>query len=58
MLYPFASGMLVTLMIVPVLALSFLTGIARRNHSDYLYYFGLDGLVMLGPVLHWLWVVC
>lgn len=55
MLYPFAPGPLVAILIIPILALTFLTGTAKRNHSDYLYYFGLDGLIMLGPVLHLLW---
>lgn len=56
MLYPFAPAILVCIMIVPVLLLAALTGTARHNHSDYLYYFGLDGLVMLAPVLHLLWL--
>lgn len=57
MLYPEASGWMVALLIIPILCTAFITGTARRNHSDYLYYFGLDGLVMLGPVLHLLWVL-
>lgn len=55
-LYPFAPGILVSIMIVPVLLLAGLTRLARHNYSDYLYYFGLDGLVMLAPVLHLLWL--
>jgi 4-hydroxybenzoate polyprenyltransferase len=45
------SVLVITALLVPVLILSLLYYHAKRNFSDYLYYFVLDGLMMLSAPL-------
>ena len=44
----------VIIMLIPALMLISLYRYAKRNFSDYLYYFVLDGLMMLSGLLLWL----
>jgi len=44
----------ILLLIIPAIILSAIYKYAKRNFSDYLYYFVLDGLVMLSALLLWL----
>ncbi len=41
----------ILLLLIPGIILAFLYPMARRNFSDYLYYFILDGLMMLSALL-------
>lgn len=44
----------VSLLLIPVLLLVSLFQLAKKNFSDYLYYFVLDGLMMLPGLLLWI----
>ena len=44
----------IILLLIPALVLISLYKYAKRNFSDYLYYFVLDGLMMLSGLLLWL----
>jgi 4-hydroxybenzoate polyprenyltransferase len=52
LLLPFAGIAVVTTLLIPVFVTGMLTRNARRNNSDYMYYFVLDGLMMLSALLH------
>jgi 4-hydroxybenzoate polyprenyltransferase len=45
------SPVLVSILLLPGLLLALLYNYARRNFSDYLYYFVLDGLMMLSGLI-------
>ena len=52
MLYRGGTGMLNTaLLVVPGIIVAALYGYAKKHFSDYLYYFVLDGLMMLSGLL-------
>ncbi len=44
----------ITILLLPALLLISLYKYAKRNFSDYLYYFVLDGLMMLSALILWL----
>jgi 4-hydroxybenzoate polyprenyltransferase len=44
----------IMLLLIPVFILTILYNYGKRNFSDYLYYFVLDGLMMLSGLLLWL----
>jgi len=44
----------IIILLIPALLLISLYKYAKRNFSDYLYYFVLDGLMMLSGLLLWL----
>jgi hypothetical protein len=44
----------VLVLLIPGLILAGLYPYAKRNYSDYLYYFVLDGLMMLSALLMWI----
>jgi 4-hydroxybenzoate polyprenyltransferase len=44
----------IIILLIPPLLLTSLYNYAKRNFSDYLYYFVLDGLMMLSGLLLWL----
>ena len=48
------TWMNITLLLIPAALLAGLYNHAKRNFSDYLYYFVLDGLMMLSGLLLWL----
>ena len=49
------SAVTIVLLLVPGLAVLALYKTAKRNFSDYLYYFVLDGLMMLSAILTSVW---
>ncbi|HEU4554213.1 MAG TPA: UbiA family prenyltransferase [Chitinophaga sp.] len=52
LLWPFTTPVAVATLLVPVVVTGLLTRNARHNRSDYMYYFVLDGLMMLSALLH------
>jgi 4-hydroxybenzoate polyprenyltransferase len=48
------SGLLISLLLIPGLIVGSLFRYAKRNFSDYLYYFVLDGLMMFSGLLMWI----
>ncbi|WP_111597739.1 UbiA prenyltransferase family protein [Chitinophaga skermanii] len=52
MLFFDVSIMVVLTFIVPCFVVGFLKGYAQRHTNDYVYYFLLDGLMMLSGLLH------
>lgn len=44
----------IVILLIPVLIVASLYNIAKKNFSDYLYYFVLDGLMMLPGLLLWI----
>jgi len=44
----------ILILAVPIIIISILYNKTKRNFSDYLYYFVLDGLIMLSGILLWL----
>lgn len=52
LLLPHTSVAVVATLLAPVIITALLTRNARRNRSDYMYYFVLDGLMMLSALLH------
>ncbi len=58
LLWPLAGTAIVATLLAPVLITGLLTRKARSTRSDYMYYFTLDGLMMLSALLHFLVVSC
>lgn len=52
LLRPHVPVVVVATLLAPVLITGLLTRNARDNRSDYMYYFVLDGLMMLSALLH------
>lgn len=48
------NGSNLIILLIPLLLLAILYRHAKRNFSDYLYYFVLDGLMMLSGLILWL----
>ncbi|GAA0543698.1 UbiA prenyltransferase family protein [Chitinophaga japonensis] len=52
LLWPVVTPAVIATLLAPVAVTWLLTEKARRNRSDYMYYFVLDGLMMLSALLH------
>lgn len=57
LLLPHSPLAVVATLLAPVIITALLTRSARHNRSDYMYYFVLDGLMMLSALIHVLLVV-
>jgi len=52
LLWPLTTPAIIAALLAPVLITGLLTKKAKYNRSDYMYYFVLDGLMMLSALLH------
>lgn len=56
LLWPTAGTAVMATLLAPAIITGLLTRNARQNRSDYMYYFVLDGLMMLSALIHILFV--